>query len=90
MEIQMTTFILISDPNMSVGGDAEFRIHRDGCCDIEKHTRHPRFRHAGSVRKVQAETAEDVVKNELARLNDEFEGQWDETQFKVLPCCHGR
>ena len=82
----MKTFVIISDPNHSVGGGQDFRVHLKGCSHIERHTKHPRFEFAGSTFEASAETAEDVVNKEVKDYQSQ-EQDYRASDFKICDCC---
>lgn len=62
-----------------------WRIHRDGCKDIQRD-----LRHANSKPFVrEAESVRDAVKAEIKSLDDSFgePSGYDESCFDILPCC---
>lgn len=84
----MKSFTLICDPNCSMGGTAEFRLHATGCQDIARHMKKPGFKAAGGKSTINAESAESAIASELASLSECFgEGTYDRDSFHVCNCC---
>lgn len=82
----MKTFTIVSDPNYSLGGSADFRVHAKGCRDVARHTSHPRFNLAGSAYDVQAETAEAAVAAEVQVFQDQGQ-DYGPGNFHICNCC---
>jgi len=85
----MPKFTIISDPNRLMGGSEDFRVHREGCGDIAKHKRHPKFSLAATAYTVEATTAEEAVKKEVAVLQDQ-EQDYGESDFRICNCCKSK
>lgn len=82
-------FTIISDPNYTAGGTTDFRVHREGCADIAKHTRKPPFLHAGSSWTIEADSAEAAVAEQVADFQHQQQG-YGPADFTILPCCKGK
>ena len=79
-------FTVIYDPNHSMGGKEDFRVHRDGCTDIKRHKSHPRFKHGGNAWNTEAETAEEAVAKEVASF-EEQDMDYEAKHFHICHCC---
>lgn len=84
----MPKFTVISDPNQTAGGLTDFRIHKAGCKDIQRHIKKPAFHMAGNHWDVEAESAEEVVQREVKSF-EEQDMAITADDFTILPCCKG-
>jgi hypothetical protein len=79
-------YVIISDPNHAAGGTTDFRVHREGCRDVERHTKLPRFGLAGSTWPSEAATPEAAVAAEVEAFKSQ-DMSWGPDDFTILPCC---
>jgi hypothetical protein len=79
-------YTIISDPNHCMGGAQDFRVHKQGCADIARHKRHPKFGMAGNAWTVQADSAEEAVAKEVA-VFEKQEMSYAACDFKICLCC---
>jgi hypothetical protein len=78
-------YVIISDPNHCAGGHADFRVHAEGCRDIERHLQKPHFGLAGSIYTIEAATPEAAIAEDLADFLNDGMG-FDESNYVILPC----
>src|SRR5579862_9765558 len=79
-------FTIIYDPNHSMGGKEDFRVHRQGCTGIKRHQSHPRYTLSGNSWTTEAETAAEAVAKEVRSFVDQ-DMDYRTEHFHICHCC---